>query len=181
MKTAATAWLCGTPRAGQPGDQAGLDDAGPARHRGRAADHRGQRVHHDDGGQAEVLAHRVQRRAQAQRDGQLAGRRPGQHVHDLPWLGGDRLQVGPDADQVRPYPLGGQPADPGYQGDHPGQYGGEQHHADDQPDQVLVAAVAGRGVEVAHGEPDGQQEQHALDHPAGRAGDRPELMAVVVS
>ena len=48
-----------------------------------------------------LLSDRVQRRAESQDDQELGQGRAGQHVDDLVRLGGDRLDVGLDVQQVR--------------------------------------------------------------------------------
>ena len=102
MSTAATAWSCGTPAAVSPAISPTSITPAPPGMGAAPADHRGQRQHHDQGGEAGLLADGMQRRAQAERNEHLAPDAAPQDVKDLPRLDRDDTDVAPDREDVWP-------------------------------------------------------------------------------
>ncbi len=143
MKTAATAWFWGIARCRQARDQPDFNHTSATRDGHGPADHGGQGQHDDEGGEAGVLADRMERRAQTEGDEDLAAERATENVGDLAGLDGDGLDVLPDGDEMRLRLLARQSPDPGDQRDHRDDDGDGEDADEDDPDDVLVPAALG--------------------------------------
>src|SRR6185437_7004014 len=103
-------------------------------------------------------------------DQELGGDGPAEDLHQAPGVLGQHLQVADHVGQLGPEGVLGHPAEPGDQQDQSEGHGDADHDEDDQPHQVAVTSTTCGGLremELADGDRYGDQEQAALDDPAG--------------